>query len=72
MIFVNFVDFDSAWENVNNLNGAVKRDNPDVSDPLLEGILFKDVRCELQPMGSKNNTVEFQAKARIVTGRHKF
>ena len=69
---VNFVDFDSAWENVNNLNAAVKRDNPEVSDPFLEGLVFKSLGYELGPMGSVKNNGDFMARSRVVTGRHQF
>lgn len=69
---INYQDYDSAWDNVNNLNAAVYRDNKDIDQPILEGVVFKSLSHKLELMNTEKNNGDFMARSRVVTRRHKF
>lgn len=55
------------WENVDEVNSFKEG-----TEPILEGLMFKDPQGVLKNSYGQNNNSGWQTRSRITTKRHKF
>lgn len=67
-----FTDLNAAWEFTQKVNAAAGwKEGPGAGEPVLEGLVAKDMNGTLEPGFREENNTTWSVRCRVRTGRHR-